>query len=329
MSHPLRIEYAGAWYHVMAQSINRKSIFPADSYRHILFELLYDIYSTFNIEVHAYCLMDNAYHLLISTPQANLSQAMRYLNGVYTQRFNRAEQSEGPLFRGRYKAILIDPESYPLKVSRYIHLRLQEEGLITQACNNKWSSYPYYSKKLPAPTWLNINKMLEIVANNYQQTGYEKFIESGVDEETRNFYSQKRLKPVFGSHTFKKQIYDLHINHDMPSEVPDKKHILYRPTIKDIIKYAAHYYRSSPSDIEKKIRNKEPDDTTRLLLMVLSRDVGGCGLREIAEYFYIGHHRSASVIISRARKRIMNDKCLSSSYMNLRYELLPCNVVNG
>ena len=104
MSRPLRVEYPGAWYHVMNRGAGRRNIFNKKAHYSMFVKLLAEIVGQFDIEIHAYCLMNNHYHLLIRTPCANLARAMRHLNGVYTQRYNRMQKTDGSLFRGRYKA---------------------------------------------------------------------------------------------------------------------------------------------------------------------------------------------------------------------------------
>ena len=92
------------------------------THRIVFLNLLSEIHRRYRVEIHCYCLMDNHYHLLIRTPLANLSRAMRHLDGIYTQRFNRQTRTDGPLFRGRYKSILVECDNYLLQLSRYIHL---------------------------------------------------------------------------------------------------------------------------------------------------------------------------------------------------------------
>ena len=121
MARPLRIEYPGAFYHVMNRGQSRRNIFIEDKGRQSFLDLLAEIVRLWKVKIYAYCLMDNHYHVLLSTPAGGLSRAMRHLDGIYTQRFNRAHHRDGPLFRGRYKAILIDAEEYFLSVVRYIH----------------------------------------------------------------------------------------------------------------------------------------------------------------------------------------------------------------
>ena len=120
MSRPLRIEYPGAWYHVMNRGRRSESIFsgPSDYYRFI--DLLSESCEMWNVRISAYCLMPNHYHLLIQTPEGNLSRCMRHINGVYTQRYNLVRDCDGQLFRGRFKSILVDGNSHLLQLVPYI-----------------------------------------------------------------------------------------------------------------------------------------------------------------------------------------------------------------
>ena len=121
MSRPLRIEYRGAHYHVMNRGTARQKIFLNDHDRQGFLDLLGETSQMWGLQVYAYCLMDNHYHLLVESADAGLSRVMRHLDGIYTQRFNRAHRRDGPLFRGRYRAIVIEPEEYFMAVARYIH----------------------------------------------------------------------------------------------------------------------------------------------------------------------------------------------------------------
>ena len=122
MARPLRIEYSGAYYHVSTRGNERKAIFRDEWDRERLLELLARAVKDFHLRLHGYVLMSNHYHLLVETPRGGLSRALRYLNGVYTQAFNRRHRRVGHLFQGRYKAILVDKDAYSLELSRYIHL---------------------------------------------------------------------------------------------------------------------------------------------------------------------------------------------------------------
>ena len=110
MSRSLRIEYPNAFYHVMNRGAGRQAVYLIDDDYEMFLEAVKESSKFFGIRIVAYCLMPNHYHLLLQTPKANLSRAMRHLNGVYTQRFNRYHKTDGPLFRGRYKAILVQED---------------------------------------------------------------------------------------------------------------------------------------------------------------------------------------------------------------------------
>jgi len=124
MARPLRLEFAGALYHVRACGNERRRIFlgDEDSDRAMFLDVLGATPERFNWVLHAYCLMTNHYHLLVETPDANLSKGMRQLNGVFTQYVNRARARVGHLFQGRFKAILVERESYLLELCRYVVL---------------------------------------------------------------------------------------------------------------------------------------------------------------------------------------------------------------
>ncbi len=128
MARPIRLEFAGALYHVTSRGDRQEDIYDVDNDRQDFLSILEDVCSRHNWICHAYCLMSNHYHLLIETPDANLSKGMRQLNGVYTQTYNRAHHRVGHVFQGRYKAILVQKESYLLELSRYIVLNPRSCG---------------------------------------------------------------------------------------------------------------------------------------------------------------------------------------------------------
>lgn len=140
MSRPLRLEFAGALYHVMARGNAREAIFADDTDRESLLECLVGACERFDWALWAYCLMDNHYHLLIETRRPSLSRGMREVNGVYTQRFNRRHRRVGHVLQGRYKAVLVDKDSYLLEVSRYIVLNPVRARLCAVAAEWPWSS---------------------------------------------------------------------------------------------------------------------------------------------------------------------------------------------
>ena len=122
MARPIRLEFAGALYHITSRGDRREDIFDTDDDRKSFLTILGEVCEQYNWDCHAYCLMSNHYHLIIETPDANLSKGMRQLNGVYSQSYNRANNKVGHLFQGRYKSILVEKESYLLELTRYVVL---------------------------------------------------------------------------------------------------------------------------------------------------------------------------------------------------------------
>lgn len=156
MARPLRLEFPGALYHVTSRGNARGPIFVDDGDRVVLLELLGRTVARHRWHCPAYCLMGNHYHLLIETPEADLSVGIRQLNGVYTQRFNRRHDRVGHLFQGRYKAILVDRESYLLELCRYIVLNPVRANIVDDPAQYPWSSYAATVGLAPIPDWLDV-----------------------------------------------------------------------------------------------------------------------------------------------------------------------------
>lgn len=161
MARPLRIEFPNALYHVMARGDRRRPIFlKDDDYRQLLLRLAWTC-ERFNFVVHAYCLMPNHYHLMVETLDGALSKGMKHLNSTYAQLFNRRYDSVGHVFQGRYKAILVQKESYLLELSRYIVLNPVRAKLTEHPELWRWSSLQYTLGKQGCPTWLERDWLLK------------------------------------------------------------------------------------------------------------------------------------------------------------------------
>jgi len=155
MARPHRIEFAEAVYHVTARGDRREAIFLDDQDRQLFVDLLAQALERFDACALAYCLMDNHYHLVLCTRQANLSALMRHVNGVFTQRVNRRHGKVGHVFQGRYKAILVDRDAYLLEVCRYVDLNPVRAGMVASPHDWPWSSYRALTGAPLAPPWLD------------------------------------------------------------------------------------------------------------------------------------------------------------------------------
>ena len=179
MSRPLRIEYPGALYHVTARGNARRDIVEDDGDRQCFVDLLAETVQSRRWRLYAYCLMDNHYHLLVETPEPNLSRGMRQLNGVFTQRTNRRHGRVGHVFQGRYKSILVEREAYLMELCRYVVLNPVRAGMAARAGEWRWSSYPVTADlRRTAPAWLARAAVLDLFGGSGRR--YRRFVEAGL-----------------------------------------------------------------------------------------------------------------------------------------------------
>lgn len=189
MARSLRVEFAGAVYHVMCRGNDGQSIFRTDRDRLVFLQTLEESCTQTGWRVHAYVLMGNHYHLLIETPEANLVEGMKWLQGTYTQRFNKRNGRHGHLFQGRYKSVVIDPENegYFLTAGNYIHLNPVRAGLTDDPCAFAWSSCRYFGDcRLKKPVWLSMDRIcgnLGVVGEQKEMySAYRKYIRARAAE---------------------------------------------------------------------------------------------------------------------------------------------------
>jgi REP element-mobilizing transposase RayT len=160
MTRPIRIELSGGLYHVTSRGDGREDIYLNDADRETWLEVLGEVCTRYNWICHAWCQMSNHYHILIETPEANLAKGMRQLNGVYTQRFNRNHERVGHVYQGRYKAIMVERDSYLLELARYIVLNPLRAKMVKRLENWQWSSYLATCGQAASPAWLQTDWIL-------------------------------------------------------------------------------------------------------------------------------------------------------------------------
>jgi putative transposase len=185
MARPLRIEYPGAFYHITARGNERKDIFKSIRDREQFLSYLASAAERYQAVFHVYCLMSNHYHLLLETPQGNLSQIMRHINGAYTTYFNTKRRRAGHLFQGRYKTILVEADEYAEVLSRYIHLNPVRAGIVKDPEAYPWSSYEAYIGGKKPPKWLCMDMVLSCFGRKVKETQrrYREFVEAGRESE--------------------------------------------------------------------------------------------------------------------------------------------------
>ena len=231
MSRPLRLEFPGAIYHITARGNARETIFLDDEDKLSFLVVLAEVVSRFGWLCHAYCLMDNHYHLLIETPDGNLSQGMRQVNGVYTQRFNRRHARVGHLFQGRFKAILVERESYLLELCRYIVLNPVRANMATDINRYLWSSYPATVGSQPAPAWLATDWVLGQFGSRraLAQRKYAEFVAQG--QNLSSPWPALKGQVLLGSAQFVEQMQPLLAGVRDIKEVPRGQRLAHRPDL--------------------------------------------------------------------------------------------------
>jgi REP element-mobilizing transposase RayT len=234
MARPLRIEYPGAVYHVTSRGNARSDIFHSDQDRVGFLSILDSVVKRFNWLCHAYCLMDNHYHILIETQDGNLSSGMRQLNGVYTQKHNFLHRKTGHVFQGRYKAILVDKESYLLELCRYVVLNPVRARMISRPQEWKWSSYRYTAGIEKAPNFLTTDWILGHFSKDKAEAErvYRKFVKEGINANSPWERLQGQILLGEGNfiERYKKQLHDK----EQVKEIPRTQRYLHRPKLADI-----------------------------------------------------------------------------------------------
>lgn len=262
--------------------------------------------------------MGNHYHLLVRTPRGNLSRAMRHVNGVYTQHHNYLKKTDGPLFRGRYKAINIEASSYLLEVSRYIHRNPIETAkpLVKQLEAYRWSSYPAFRNQRPSEEWLYKDSIFAELGSGQPTSSYKRFVEQGIDEETEKFYTKGHWPAVRGSDKFVDKAH-LHSNASS-KEVSRERKVVGAEVILTLV---SRKYRCKKAELL--VATRGVDNTGRAMAMKLCQEYGSMKLGQIGKLFGLGSDSGVTKSISRLTHRMVDDDELKGMYEVLCQDLTP------
>ena len=303
MSRPLRIEYPNAWYHVMNRGAGRREVFSQLNFFQLFLDLLMDANVKYQLEVHAYCLMNNHYHLLVRTPSSNLGEIMQSINGVFTRKCNYLIGSDGPIFRGRYKAILVDAESYLLELSRYIHLNPVLAGIVNKPEEYRWSSYRYYLSHSKKPNWLFCDETLDHFGHE-KIRNYKKFIISGMNG-AKSINEQDLKNPILGSDQFIEKINFKHLQFPNCEKMAEKHWVLARlsPTIEDVVTAVSNYFSITVEELIS-IKNKKGGYLPKDLTIYLGLQLPNQNLNSISKIFNNITSSNVSQIYNRLKKEV-------------------------
>ncbi|MBX9904065.1 MAG: transposase [Burkholderiales bacterium] len=242
MARPLRLELAGALYHVTSRGDGREDIYRSDEDRLAWQEVLAAVCRRFNWVCHAYCQMTNHYHVVVETPEANLSEGMRQLNGVYTQRFNRSHGRVGHVFQGRFKAILVDKDSYLLELARYVVLNPLRAKMVRRLEQWPWSSYLATCGQADRPDWLQVDFVLSQFSAQRARAiaKYVTFVHEGT--KLPSIWSQLQGQVYLGTEAFIKKMQALVDKKPTLTEIPRAQR---RALTRELSEYAKAYPRNT------------------------------------------------------------------------------------
>jgi REP element-mobilizing transposase RayT len=273
--------------------------------RQSFLDLLGDMVRLWKVEIFAYCLLDNHYHLLLSTPAGGLSRAMRHLDGIYTQKFNRVHHRDGPLFRGRYKAILIDAEEYFLSVVRYIHRNPLEAGVVSDMDRYRWSSHWGYLNKRQCPDWLDTGSVMTRFGGIKE---YQRFMHEENDEEIEEFYQGVYQRPILGGKEFITRIKERLGDKARVEEAKPEWRRLFGLELQQIVKATAREYGKGVEELKRRRRGRENE--ARMVAIYLCRQMGGHRHEEIGKAVGLGKASSVSSAYLLMKARVAKEKRL-------------------
>jgi len=233
MGRPLRIEYPGAFYHVTSRGNEQKDIFKSEADSEKFLAYLESATERYGAVFHAYCLMSNHYHLMIETPDGNLSRIMKHINNSYTNYFNFKRKRAGHLLQGRYKAILIEADTYAAELSRYIHLNPLRAKMVSSPEEYKWSSYRFYSEGA-GPSWLSTGFVLGYFGTDpdERRRNYITYILEDVGKKSPDPLAGSVASTILGTDDFVRDIREKYLEgRTSDRDIPALRELTRRPDI--------------------------------------------------------------------------------------------------
>jgi REP element-mobilizing transposase RayT len=281
-------------------------------------DLIGDFSERFEIDMFAYVLMDNHFHLLLRTRQANLPKAMQWLGTTYTRKFNNRHDRSGHLFQGRYKSILVENDQYLLHLSCYIHRNPIRAGIISRLADYPWSSYLSYGYARKTPKWLDTSLILNLMTNSRTDPHleYREKVQQYSDE-TKNIWEDVENGLIYGSEDFVTDIRSRFLSEDKNPELPQHNHIAKTISTRELLNNAAAAlnFDLKATATEKRVTSADKDK--RDLLIYLLWENGRLTNKEIGSYFGLTYS-SVSRRVAKTRKRLAQENELNNTFEKLK-----------
>jgi len=304
MARHLRIEYPGAYHHVYSRGNQKQPIFLSDDDRFYFLKTLREAHERLSANFHVYCLMPNHYHFVLESPGGNLSQIMHFINTTYSIYLNLKHDRCGHLFQGRFKAILLDAESYARILTMYIHGNPVRKGLVKRPEEFMWSSAGVYFGLMSPPSWLKTETIVRCFGGNLKtlRAEHDRYLRSNADWSSVPEFARAERIGILGNDEFVEKIRKSHLKltlNQSDGEVPEIPRLRKRPDISAI-----------QSDVESRLGT-----TNRLVKKVtifIAHKNTDYRLKEIGEFFNIGPI-AVAVAFRKIRGEIASSKPLRNA----------------
>jgi REP-associated tyrosine transposase len=321
MARPLRVEYSGAFYHVMNRGNAGETLFKSKRDRIKFLEYLESTVDRFSIRIHTFCLMGNHYHLLVETPEPNLSKAIQWLNVSYAVYFNRKHQRNGHLFQGRFKSILVDADEYLTHLSRYIHLNPVRAKMVENPADYSWSSYGSFVRNVKPISWLETDLLLSQFGRKREaKKRYKAFVESIDIKNIENPNKELTAGFILGSNDFVSWVRETFLQSlSGEKEIPQLRKLKHRADIDTIVNIVADEFNCNKGVILSRGRKR---NIARDMAIYLSRNITDDTVVNLGSYF--GNISGAGITVrcTQFQKMIEKEKKLKTQTEKIKLKII-------
>ncbi|HYK03780.1 MAG TPA: transposase [Thermoanaerobaculia bacterium] len=310
MARPLRIDVPGALHHVTSRGNERRRIFRSNRDREAFLQLLGEAVKRFGWSVTAWVLMENHFHLVIQTPEANLSRGMQWLNGTYADWFNRRHERSGHLFQGRFKSFIIESGTYCAEVLRYVVLNPVRAKMVARPEEYRWSSYRATAGLEAAPPWLDLAAVYAQFHPDQPraQAAYTEYVMAKVDSSER-LWDQAINGIYLGGEEWAKRMRTIVESRPRSTDHPVKHRSVGRPTVQKVIAAVAE----TGAETKELVRSRGGGPLRRLVAW-LAWNEGLETLRTIAAALRLRSEGYVSNLIRRCERELNTDSLLLARF---------------
>ena len=313
MARAWRIEFDGALYHVLSRGNEQQAIFRDDQDRTRFIETVGEMAERYDMDIFAYVLMGNHYHLLLKTNRSNLSKGMQWLGLAYTRRFNNRHFRSGHLFQGRFKSIIVENDAYLVRLSCYIHRNPLRANMVERLAEYRWSSYPIYAYGHQGPEWLKTDMILSQFSGPNAHQAYREKVQRYSEEEKRLLEDLKH-GIILGTAEFVKKLRDAFLPDSPQKEIPQCRKIQKDVDPSDLIHKAATMLNVDMLFCQQSKRIPKEIKVNRDLLVFCIWKTGLLANKKIGALFGVSYS-SISHIVKSVQTKLGTDKAFMGKFM--------------